>query len=277
MSYETVLYEVADHVATLTFNRPEKMNTWNQTVAAELADAMFTANGDADVRAIVLTGAGRAFCAGADLEGGGDTFAKRDQPKKPNLGRNTKNIHPYELDKPVIAAINGAAVGVGMTYPMLCDIRLASENAKMGFVFTRRGMMPELAAHLLVQRVAGLSNAADVLMSGRIFTAQEALEMGIVSKVVPKEELLPTAQAMAADYANTAPASVAMTKRLLWQGLNSTPQDMMKAEGPAFAWLGNQPDAKEGVVSFLEKRPPDWQMTPDDIPEEFKELYCLSS
>jgi enoyl-CoA hydratase/carnithine racemase len=273
MEYETVLYEVADHVATLTFNRPEKMNTWNQTVAAELADAMQSANNDPAVRAIVLTGAGRAFCAGADLEGGGNTFAGREQPKEAkeaNVGRNTKNLHPYELDKPVIAAINGAAVGVGMTYPMLCDIRLASEHAKMGFVFTRRGMMPELAAHLLVQRVAGLSNAADVLMSGRIFTAQEAKEMGIVSKVFPKDELLPAAQAMARDYANTAPASVAMTKRLLWQGLSSTPQEMMKAEGPAFAWLGNQPDAKEGVVSFLEKRPPEWQMTPEDIPEEFK-------
>ena len=270
MQYQTVLYEVTDHVATLTINRPEKMNTWNQTVAAELSDAMLLANGDADVRAIVLTGSGRAFCAGADLEGGGDTFAGRERPKDPNAGRNIKNIHPYELDKPVIAAINGAAVGVGMTYPMLCDIRLASENAIMGFVFTRRGMMPELAAHLLVQRVAGLSNAADVLMSGRIFTAQEALEMGIVSKVLPKETLLTTAQAMAADYANTAPASVAMTKRLLWQGLNSTPQDMMKSEGPAFAWIGNQPDAKEGILSFLEKRSPEWQMSPDDIPDEFK-------
>ena len=193
-----------------------------------------------------------------------------DKPKENNVGRNTRNIHPYEIDKPVIAAINGAAVGVGMTYPMLCDIRLAAEGAKMGFVFTRRGMMPELAAHLLVQRVAGLSNAADVLMSGRIFTAEEALSMGIVSKVLPKEELLPAAMEMAQEYANTAPASVAITKRLLWKGLDSTPQEMMKEEGPTFAWLGNQPDAKEGVMSFLEKRPPEWQMTPDDIPEEFR-------
>ncbi len=272
MGYEALLYDVDEGVATVTINRPEKMNTWNQTVAAELSDALTAANADREVRAIVLTGAGRAFCAGADLEGGGDTFAGRDGDvrREQNVGRNTRNIHPYEIDKPVIAAINGAAVGVGMTYPMLCDIRLAASGAKMGFVFTRRGMMPELAAHLLVQRVAGLSNAADVLLSGRIFTAEEAAAMGIVSRVLPKDELLPAAQAMARDYVNTAPASVAITKRLLWQGLDSTPQDMMKAEGPVFAWLGNQPDAKEGVMSFLEKRSPEWQMTPEDIPDEFK-------
>ena len=192
MSYETLLYEVSEHVATITFNRPEKMNTWNAQVASELSEAMLKANTDDEVRAIVLTGAGRAFCAGADLERGGDTFANRDESggRQSDEGRNTRNVYPNEIDKPVIAAINGAAVGVGMTYPMLCDIRLASEGAKMGFVFTRRGMMPELAAHLIVQRVAGLSNAADILLSGRIFTSEEALEMGIVSKVFPKDQLL---------------------------------------------------------------------------------------
>lgn len=270
MAYQTLLYEIADHVATITFNRPEKMNTWNAAMAAELSESLQQANDDDAVRAIILTGAGRAFCAGADLERGGDTFAGRDAADEgSSAGRNARNVHPYEVDKPVIAAINGPAVGVGMTYPMLCDIRLAAEHAKMGFVFTRRGMMPELAAHLLVQRVAGFSNAADLLMSGRIFTAEEAADMGLVSKVVPKEELLPTAMAMAKDYVNTAPASVAITKRLLWQGLDSNPRDMMRAEGPAFAWLGNQADAKEGVMSFLEKRPPAWQMSAKDLPDAF--------
>jgi enoyl-CoA hydratase/carnithine racemase len=273
MSYETILYDVADHVATITFNRPEKMNTWNGTVASELSEAMQAANTDDDVRAIVLTGSGRAFCAGADLEGGGETFSNRDQSgnRRDNQGTNTRNVYPNEMDKPVIAAINGAAVGVGMTYPMLCDIRLAAEGAKMGFVFTRRGMMPELAAHLIVQRVAGLSNAADVLLSGRIFSAEEAADMGIISKVLPKDQLLSEAQTMAKDYANTAPASVAITKRLLWQGLDSSPDKMMKAEGPTFAWLGNQPDAKEGIMSFLEKRAPDWQLSAQDVPDEFKQ------
>ena len=153
---------------------------------------------------------------------------------------------------------------------MLCDIRLAAAGAKMGFVFTRRGMMPELAAHLLVQRVAGLSNAVDVLLSGRIFLAEEALDMGIVSKVFPKDELLQAAQDMARDYVNTAPASVAVTKRLLWQGLDSSPEKMTKAEGPMFAWIGNQADANEGVMSFLEKRDPAWQLSAQDVPEEFK-------
>ena len=273
MTFETVLYEVADSVATITINRPEKMNTWNAILAADLSDALQQANADDAVRAVVLTGAGRAFCAGADLERGGDTFAGREQgetPDESSQGRNVRHVHPHEIDKPVIAAINGAAVGVGMTYPMLCDIRLAAENAKMGFVFTRRGMMPELAAHLLVQRVAGFSNAADVLMSGRIFTAEEALSMGIVSKVLAKDELLPAALAMAKDYANTAPASVAITKRLLWKGLDSNPEAMMRAEGPVFAWLGNQADAKEGVMSFLEKRPPSWQMSAADVPDDFR-------
>ncbi len=269
MRYETLLYDVAEHVCTITFNRPEKMNTWNATVAAELSDAMQRANADPDVRAVVLTGAGRAFCAGADLEGGGDTFAnRRSRQAGENPGRNTRNVLPNEIDKPVIAAINGPAVGVGMTYPMLCDIRLAAADAKMGFVFTRRGMMPELAAHLIVQRVAGFSNAADLLLSGRIFTGAEAAELGLVSKALPAEALLPAARKMAQDYVNTAPASVAITKRLLWKGLDSNPADMMKAEGPAFAWLGDQADAREGIMSFLEKRAPSWTLTPADIPDD---------
>jgi enoyl-CoA hydratase/carnithine racemase len=268
MTFESLLYDIRDHAALITINRPEKMNTWTAIVAAELSQALQLAQANDAVRAVVLTGAGRAFCAGADLEGGEETFAGREG-EADNVGRDTRHVHPNEIDKPVIAAINGAAVGVGMTYPMLCDIRLASENAKMGFVFTRRGMMPELAAHLLVQRVAGFSNAADVLMSGRVFTADEALDMGIVSKVFAKEDLVDCALKMANDYANSAPASVAITKRLLWKGLDSSPQDMMRAEAEPFVWLGNQADAKEGIMSFLEKRDPVWQMSVNDIPDDF--------
>ncbi|MEQ8860872.1 MAG: enoyl-CoA hydratase-related protein [Pseudomonadales bacterium] len=263
MPFESLLYEVRDHAALITFNRPDKLNTWNNTVAAELSRALQDADADDAVRAVVLTGAGRAFCAGADLERGAETFAGREGDR----GRSERNVHPYEIDKPVIAAINGPAVGVGMTYPMLCDIRLAAEKAKMGFVFTRRGMMPELAAHLIVQRVAGFSNAADVLLSGRIFLAEEALSMGLVSRVLPRDELVDVALEMANDFASTAPASVAITKRLLWKGLDSTPADMMRAEGKPFAWLGNQPDAREGIVSFLEKRDPQWTLSAKDIPE----------
>jgi enoyl-CoA hydratase/carnithine racemase len=267
MSYQSLLYEVNDGVCLVTLNRPEKMNTWNATVAAELSAALQQANADDAVRAVVLTGAGRAFCAGADLERGGDTFAGRDSGERPRAV--AKPVHPHEIDKPVIAAINGAAVGVGMTYPMLCDIRLAAETAKMGFVFTRRGMMPELAAHLIVQRVVGFSNAADLLMSGRIITAEEAARMGLVSQVLPKDQLLQAATALAHDYVNTAPASVAITKRLLWKGLDSSVPQMMAAERAPFAWLGNQADAKEGVMSFLEKRAPVWRGSPRDIPDTF--------
>jgi len=271
MSYECLLYDVDDGVCVVTINRPERMNTWNATVAGELSAALQQANLDDAVRSIVLTGAGRAFCAGADLERGGETFAGRDSNARPRRGAaDAPTVHPYEIDKPVIAAINGAAVGVGMTYPMLCDIRLAAATAKMGFVFTRRGMMPELAAHLLVQRVVGFSNAADLLMSGRIFTAEEAARMGLVSRVLPKEELLPAAMAMARDYVNTAPASVALTKRLLWKGLDASVAEMMQAERAPFAWLGNQADAKEGIMSFLEKRAPVWQGSPKDIPDTFR-------
>jgi enoyl-CoA hydratase/carnithine racemase len=271
VSYETLLYEVAEQVCTITMNRPGRLNAWNATMAAELSGALQQANADADVRAVILTGAGRAFCAGADLADGGDTFANRQSgPDAPeNVGRSVENVLPNEIDKPVIAAINGPAVGVGMTYPMLCDIRLASTTAKMGFVFTRRGMLPELAAHLIVQRVAGFSNAADVLLSGRTFTGADAADMGLVSCALPKEELMSFARKMAEDYVNTAPASVAMTKRLLWKGLDSNLADMMKAEGPPFAWLCDQADAKEGVMSFLEKRPPSWTLTPQDIPDEY--------
>ena len=166
MTYNTLNYDRNGTTAVLTFSRPEKMNTWNQTVAGELSLALTEANEDDRVRAVVITGSGRAFCAGADLERGGDTFAGRDSDR-PDSDASIGTVHPCDIDKPVIAAINGAAVGVGMTYPMLCDIRYAAADAKMGFVFVRRGMIPELAAHLLVQRAAGFSNAADLLMSGR--------------------------------------------------------------------------------------------------------------
>ena len=267
MSLATISYTLDAHVATIAFNRPEKMNTWNAQVARELSTALADANADDEVRAVVITGSGRAFCAGADLERGGDTFARRDAG---DTEQDRTALYPNQIDKPVIAAINGAAVGVGMTYPMLCDVRLAAADVKMGFVFTRRGMMPELAAHVIVQRVAGFSNAADLLMSGRIFKSEEALELGLVSRVLPADELLPAAQAMAAEYVNAAPASVAITKRLLWRGMHASPEEMMRAEGAPFAWLGNQADAREGIDAFLHKRAPRWQLSVRDLPEHFE-------
>ena len=264
MNFSSIKYETVDHVAVITLNRPERMNAWNATMASELSQALVQANNDDFVRAVVLTGEGRAFCAGADLQRGEDTFAGRED----QTPEDTQTIQPHQIDKPVIAAINGAAVGVGITYPMLCDIRIVAEDAKLGFVFTRRGMIPELASHLLVQRVAGFSNAADLLMSGRIFLGKEAAELGIASVALPKDQVLEAAMAKARDYVNTAPVSVAITKRLVWAGLQSGMSEMLAKEEPLFAWVGNQADAKEGVMSFVEKREAVWNMSAaTDTPE----------
>jgi enoyl-CoA hydratase/carnithine racemase len=271
---ECITYEVEDKVATITLNRPDRMNAWNAQMAAELNEAMVLSDEDDGVRAVVLTGAGRAFCAGADLGGGGDTFGGRNErtgerPREAQTRAPSRGLHPWQVRKPVIAAINGHAIGVGITYPMLCDVRFVAEDAKLCFAFVRRGVIPELASHVIVARVAGLSNAADLLLSGRTFRGREAAELGIATKALPAEEVLPTALELARDIAvNAAPASVAIAKRLLWDGLTMSVPEMLAKEGPLFAWAGNQPDAREGVVSFLEKRDPQWKLSATkDLPD----------
>lgn len=266
-SFEALLYRTDGPVAVITLNRPEKLNAWNATMAAELSAALTRADADDAVRAVVITGAGRAFCAGADLERGGDTFAGRERGASAQ-SRPPPAVYPWQIGKPVIAAMNGAGVGVGMTYPMLCDQRIVAEDAKLGFVFTRRGMMPELGAHLLVQRVVGFSRAADLLLSGRIISGAEAAQMGLVSEALPREQVLERALQVAGEYRLTAPVSVAVTKRLLWEGLESGFAAMQKRENELFAWIGNQPDAREGVMSFVEKREPGWSMSASrDLPD----------
>lgn len=268
MSEDVVLYELKDHTAVLTLNRPDRLNAWNPAVASAMSDCLNRANLDDRVRAIVITGAGRAFCAGADLQGGGGTFASREER---NRRDDEEAIYPHQLDKPVIAAINGAAVGLGMTYPLLCDIRIVAEDAKLGFVFTRRGIIPELASHLVLQRVIGFSNAADLLMSGRFFTGREAGEMGFANQVVSKEDVLNVALSKASEYALTAPASVAISKRLLWEGLSASLREMRDREHVLLSWAGNQADATEGVVSFIEKRRPEWRLSAQDAPLDAEE------
>jgi enoyl-CoA hydratase/carnithine racemase len=266
MQYEAILVSVEDGVATITFNRPERMNAWSAQMAAETSAALRAANGDDAVRAIVITGAGRAFCAGADLGAGSGTFAGRERRTAPA----EPQILPWQLDKPVIAAINGAAVGVGITYPMMCDVRIVAEDAKIQFAFVRRGVIPELASHVIVARVAGLSNAADLLLSGRMILGREAAAMGLASEALPRDQVLPRAIERARDIAaNTAPVSVAIAKRLLWEGLTASVPEMREREGRLFTWAGNQPDSKEGVLSFLEKRAPAWQLSvTKDTPRE---------
>jgi enoyl-CoA hydratase/carnithine racemase len=260
MSYDTVLYDVRGGVATVTLNRPERLNAWNTLLGAELGDAMATADEDDDVRAVVVTGAGRAFCAGADLSGG--EFGGGAAP-------TLRACWPYQVRKPVIAAINGHAVGVGLTYPMTCDVRFVANDAKLAFAFVRRGAIPELASHVTVPRVAGFAVAAELLLSGRTILGAEAAELGLVSRALPQAEVLPAAVALASDIAaNTAPVSVAVAKRLLWEGIGSSVAEMSALENRLFPKVASLPDAREGIAAFVEKRPPAWSgKVSTDIPD----------
>ncbi len=255
---ETVLLSIRDAVATITLNRPEAMNAWNGAMAGGLDAALRACDEDDDVRAVVLTGAGRAFCAGADLASGGETFKPREGgvitgPSAPPV------LWPFMLRKPVIAAINGHAIGVGITLPLTCDLRFVAEDAKLQFAFVRRGVLPELASHTLLPRVIGFSRAADLLLTGRQFSGREAAELGLASRALPAADVLPAALEKAREFALAAPLSVALSKQLLWEGLALDAPGMMKREGPPFARLGGHADAREGIAHFLEKRAPNWR------------------
>lgn len=262
MDYEAIRFERDGGVATITLHRPERMNAWTNRMAAELSHALGVCNDDDAVRAVVLTGAGRAFCAGADLAAGSETFSGFVGGRESGRAKPPPERFPWQIDKPVIAAINGHAIGVGITYPMMCDVRLVAEDAKIQFAFVRRGVLPELASHAIVARVAGLSNAADLLLSGRMILGREAFALGLASAALPAEEVLPAALERARDIAaNTAPVSVAVSKRLLWEGVTASIAAMKAREDGYFAWLAKQPDAGEGVSAFLEKRPPQWKLS----------------
>jgi enoyl-CoA hydratase/carnithine racemase len=263
-TYEQISYEVADHVATITLDRPDKLNAFTGTMMQEMIGAFDEADADDDVRAVVVTGRGRGFCAGADLSSGGSTFdaGSRAAGTESELesirdggGRLTLRI--FESKKPVIAAINGPAVGVGVTMTLPMDIRLASENAKIGFVFARRGIVPEAASSWFLPRVVGISRAMEWVATGRVFSAAEALEGGLVRSVHPAEELLPTAYALAQEIAeNTAPVSIALSRQMLWRMLGADhPMEAHKIDSRAIYERGRSDDAREGVTSFLEKRP----------------------
>lgn len=267
MNENVVLTTIDSGVATITLNRPERMNAWNAEMASALSRTLLECDENDAVRVLVLTGAGRAFCAGADLGGGEKTFSGRDNAEA-RPPAQARPIYPFMLNKPVIAAINGHAVGVGITYPMTCDIRIVAEDAKIAFAFVRRGMIPELASHSLLTRVIGLSNAADLLLSGRTISGKEAVELGLASAALPAADVLPAALEKARDMAiNAAPVSVAITKKLLWEGMTMGMTDMMKRENKLFAWAGNQVDAREGIKAFIEKRPPQWSLSASrDLP-----------
>jgi enoyl-CoA hydratase/carnithine racemase len=268
MEYELIRFEVDGPVATLTLNRPERRNAWSRRMGIEIRDALQHADQRDDVRAVVVTGAGRDFCVGADLEGGGTVF---DEARAvPGERAERLSLRAWEIRKPVIAALNGAAAGVGATLPLQWDIRLAGESTRITFVFVKRGLVPEAASTWLLPRLVGMSRAADLLLTGRLVGAHEALAMGLVSRVVPDAELLPTAQAVAREIAEqTAPVAVALTKRLLWHMAGeSDPEAAERLDAQVFGWATQSPDAKEGIRAFREKRPARWTMKPTtDLPD----------
>lgn len=268
-SLQAVHAENRDRVALITLNRPDALNAWNGPLNRDLHAALTWARDDDDVGAIVITGAGRAFCAGADLSGGGETFANNaDRGDDDNSEARTPTLLPWHIPKPVIAAINGHAVGVGATYALACDLRLMASDAKIGFVFSRRGMLPELGSHAILPRVVGLSNASDLLLSGRAITGTEAASIGLVSAAVEREHVVDLAVERAREMAiMSAPMSMAISKRLLWQSMGV--HAMQAQEEPLFDWVAEQADSVEGVASFLEKREPRWSLSvASDFPND---------
>ena len=265
MDYEQILYAVHEGVALVTLNRPEKLNAMTALMGAELSDAMAEADGDDAVRAVLLTGAGRAFCAGADLGSGKDFAAGWG-----DVERKYRRMMPMEVRKPVIAAIHGPAVGAGLTWPLQADIRYVATDAKLAFAFVRRGVLPELASHVILPRLAGLSRASELLLSGRTFLGAEAVEYGVATRSFPKDEVLPAAMDLARDIAvNAAPLPVAISKRLLWEGIGIDLHEWRKREGRLFALTTRHADAREGTVAFFEKRAPEWKGSVSrEYPEE---------
>jgi enoyl-CoA hydratase/carnithine racemase len=260
--------ELKDGIATITLNRPEKMNAWTAQMGVELNEHLVRCDEEDAVRAVVVTGAGKAFCAGADLERGGETFAGGGSESVG--GRPRRTIQPWEVRKPIIAAINGAAVGVGMTLPLQYDMRVAASDAKLGFLFVRRGVMTELSSTWILPRLVGIARAADLLLSGRIVLGSEAAQLGLVNEAVAASEVLPRALEIARTISeNCAPVSVALTKRMIWEHLGGPPPlEVAKREAKALWALGKMADSREGVLSFLEKRKPRWSLSvTKDTPE----------
>src|ERR1700749_3545005 len=260
MTYEQITAEAADGVLTITLNRPDRLNAWTPLMGQELIAAFDAADADDAVRAIIVTGAGRGFCAGADLQGGGATFSQGEPQAGdsiPRDGGGQFTLRVFDSTKPVIAAINGPAVGVGATMTLPMDIRLAADDARVGFVFARRGIVPEACSSWFLPRLVGIRRAMEWVATGRVFSAQEALEGGLVRSLHPQDELLDAARALAAEIAqNTAPVSVALARRMMWRMLGAEhPMLAHRADSRGMFYRGQSADAAEGVTSFLEKRP----------------------
>lgn len=283
MAYSDILYEVDGPILTITLNRPDKLNAYTAVMGRELEDAFLRADADDDIRAIVVTGAGRGFCAGADISQGADAFDSSDG-KSAAFGDSEQGGTRragggfvgaiYNCRKPSIAAINGSAVGVGLTLTLPMDIRLAADGAKFGFVFARRGLVPEAGSAWFLPRLVGLPQALDWCLSGRLFQADEALAGGLVKEVLPPQAVLERAQSLAREIAEeTAPVSVALTRQMLWS-LSAAPDPWaaLAVDGALAMDLGKGPDVKEGVLSFMERRKPAFQgKVSRDIPARWSQ------
>ncbi len=306
--FEQIATDLSERILTVTLNRPERLNAWTPRMARELIEAFDRADADDEVRAVIVTGAGRAFCAGADLADGGETFAKRggalvetepgedgaqgrggpegasDSEGGPAGGPDGEDaeiprdnggqvvLRMWESTKPIIAAINGPAVGVGATMTLPMDVRLACEDARIGFVFVRRGIVPEACSSWFLPRIVGISQALEWTMTGRVFSAREGLEGGLLRSVHPAGELLEAARGLASEIAqNTAPVSVALARRMLWRMLGAAhPMFAHRADSRGMLYRGRSADAAEGITAFLEKRPAEFK---DRVSEGLPDMF----
>ncbi len=271
MPFSLIRYEVEDGVCTVTLNRPDRLNAVNTPMLDELREAWDRADADDAVRAVIVTGAGRAFCAGADLGSGGTTFDyhSRASAEEHRDGGGTVTLRIFDMKKPVIAAINGPAVGFGITLTLPMDIRIASTAARMGFVFARRGVVPEACSTWFLPRLVGISQAAEWVYTGRVFGAEEALAGKLVSRVVAPDALLPTARELAREIAgNTSAVSVTLARQMMWKLLGADhPREAHRLDSMAMFWTGRSADAREGIAAFLEKRAARFPLRPSaDLP-----------
>lgn len=277
MDFQDIAYEVSEGIATITLHRPDKMNAFTGRMMHEIISALDMTDADDNVKVVIFTGTGRAYCAGADLSSGGETFAKGGsdvQTKQgvPRDGGGLVSLRIFESLKPVIGAINGAAVGVGVTMTLPMDIRLASDTAKFGFVFAKRGIVPEACSSYFLPRIVGIQKATEWVFTGRVFSAREALEGGLVRSVHPADELLTVARELAREIAeNTAPVSVALSRRMLWRMLGAShPMEAHRADSRGIMERGRSADSKEGVMSFLEKRV---ALYPDRVSDGLPDIF----
>jgi len=262
MAYETLLYEVADEIATITLNRPAKLNAYTPAMGVELVDAYRKADADPDVRVIVMTGAGRAFCAGADMGNFAQNIKAREQGRDPRPRRDRVLTYVSvlrNLSKPSIAALNGFALGVGCTLTLPCDVRIAAEEARMGVIFPRLGLITEVGSTYLLPRLIGVSRAAEMMLTGKQFTAAECLAMGLVSHVTPADKLIAKTRELAGEMIMCSPLSLAYTRRALYSGLEGSVETARQFEEFAMERCVQSPEHKEAIAAFMEKRKPDFR------------------